>query len=125
MLLLLPLASSLGCAKWYLAAKQQEQQQAAGKGLSRWLSGKEPACNAGGLGSIPGSGRSPGGENDNPLQYACLGNPMDRGGWQSTVYGVTKESDMSEQLNKWQGDLEMFVFFARCLQCETELNSFA
>ena len=39
-------------------------------------------------GSIPGSGRSPGGGNDNPLQYACLQTPMDRGAWQATVHGV-------------------------------------
>ena len=46
---------------------------------------KEPACNAGDLGSIPGSGRSPGEENDNPLKYSFLENPMDRGAWQATV----------------------------------------
>ena len=40
--------------------------------------------------SIPGSGRSPGGGNDRPLQYSCLGNPMDRGAWQTTVYGIAK-----------------------------------
>ena len=40
---------------------------------------KKSACNAGDLGSIPGSGSSPGEENDNPLQYSCLGNPIDRG----------------------------------------------
>ena len=43
--------------------------------------GKEFACNAGDASSIPGSERSPGGENDNPLQYCCLGNPMDKGAW--------------------------------------------
>ena len=42
------------------------------------------------LGSILGSGRSPGAENDNPLQYSCLGNPMDRGAWWATVRGATK-----------------------------------
>ena len=42
---------------------------------------KESACNAGDSGSIPGSGRSPGGGNGNPLQCPCLGNPMDRGDW--------------------------------------------
>ena len=52
--------------------------------------GKESACNAGDLGSILGSGRSPGGGNGNPLQYACLENPMDRGAWQTTVHGVTR-----------------------------------
>ena len=42
------------------------------------------------VGSIPGSGRSPGGANGNPLQNSCLGNPMDRGAWQGTVHGVSK-----------------------------------
>ena len=41
-------------------------------------------------GSIPGSGRSPGEDHDNPLQYFCLENPMDRGAWWATVHGVTK-----------------------------------
>ena len=40
--------------------------------------------------SVPGSRRSPGEGNDNPLQYSCLENPMDRGAWRATVYGVTK-----------------------------------
>ena len=52
--------------------------------------GKEPACNAGDLGSIPGSGRSPGEGNGNPLQYSCLENPMDREAWRAAVHGVTK-----------------------------------
>ena len=43
--------------------------------------GKESACNVGGLGSIPGSERSPGEGNNNPLQYSCLENPMDGGAW--------------------------------------------
>ena len=42
------------------------------------------------MGLIPGSGRSPGVGNDNPLQYSCLGNPMDRGAWWATVHGVAK-----------------------------------
>ena len=41
-------------------------------------------------GSIPGSGRSPGEGNGNPLQYSCLENPMDRGAWWATAHGVTK-----------------------------------
>ena len=52
--------------------------------------GKASACNAGDLGSIPGSGRSPGGGNGNPLQYSCLENPMNRGAWQAPVHGFTK-----------------------------------
>ena len=62
---------------------------------------KNPVANAGDTGdagSIPGSGRSPGIENGNPLQYSCLGNPMDRGTWQATVHGVT-ESDMTEHMH--------------------------
>ena len=72
------------------------------------------------MGSIPGLGRSPGGEHRNPLQYSCLENPMDRGAWWATVHRVTeldtteatehththtfitlphKESDMTQRLN--------------------------
>ena len=51
---------------------------------------KVSACNAGDLGSIPGSGRSPGEGNGNPLQYSCLENPMDGGAWWATVHGVAK-----------------------------------
>ena len=42
------------------------------------------------LGSIPGSGRFPGGGHDNPLQYCCLENPMDRGAWRATVHSLTE-----------------------------------
>ena len=51
---------------------------------------KESACNVGDLSSIPGSGRSPGKENGNPVQYSCLENTMDRRAWQATVHRVTK-----------------------------------
>ena len=51
---------------------------------------KASACNAGDLGSIPRSGRSPGERNGNPLQYSCLENPMDGGAWWATVHGVAK-----------------------------------
>ena len=64
---------------------------------------KVSVCNAGDPGSIPGSGRSPGEGNGNPLQYSCLVNPMDREACQATVHGVysprgRKESDTTEQL---------------------------
>ena len=51
---------------------------------------EESACNLGDLGLIPGLGRSPGGGNDNPLQYSCLENSMDRRAWWATIHGVTK-----------------------------------
>ena len=59
---------------------------------------KNMPANARDTGSIPGLGRSLGEGNGYPLQYSCLGNPIDRGTWQATVHGVTKESDMTKQL---------------------------
>ena len=60
------------------------------RGLPWWLSGKESAaCLSEDVGSNPGWGRFPGGENGNPLQYSCLENPLDRGAWWVIVYGVT------------------------------------
>ena len=64
--------------------------------LSWWLISKEFACNAGDLGLIPGSGRSFGEGNGNPLQYSCLENPIDRGAWWPWGH---KESDTTMQLN--------------------------
>jgi len=52
---------------------------------------KEYICSAGDSSSIPGSGRSPGEGNGNPLHYSCLGNPKDGGTWWATVHGVAKE----------------------------------
>ena len=57
--------------------------------LLQWCSGKESACNVD-VDSIPGSGRSPGEGNGNPLQYSCLGNPMDRRAWWATFHRVAK-----------------------------------
>ena len=59
-------------------------------GFPTGIDGEETTCNAGDVGLIPGSGRFPGEGNGYPLQYSCLGNPMDRGAWQATVYGVAK-----------------------------------
>ena len=59
--------------------------------MAQWV--KNPPGNAGDTGdtgSIPGSGRSPGGGNGNPLQYSCLGSPMDRGAWWAAVHGVAE-----------------------------------
>ena len=60
------------------------------KGLTCGSDSKESACNAEDQGLFPGARRSPGEGNGNPLQYSCLGKPIDRGVWWATVYGVTK-----------------------------------
>ena len=70
-------------------------------GLSQWLSSKESACNAGAtedMGSVPGSGRSPGGHG-NPLQYSCLENLTDRGAWWAIVHGVTESWTQPKRLS--------------------------
>ena len=66
-------------------------------GFHRWCSGKESVCQHGDTRDkdlIPGSGRSPGGGNGNPLQYSYLEYPMDSGAWQATVPGVTKSQTL-------------------------------
>ena len=67
--------------------------------LLRWLSGKETTYQAGDVGLIPGSGRSPGGGNGNPLQYSCLEISMDRGVWWAMVHRVTKNWTLLKQLS--------------------------
>ena len=59
------------------------------RGFPDSLNSKEYACNAGDPGLIPGSGRSPGEGNGNPIQYSCLEKSIDRGAWQATIHGVT------------------------------------
>ena len=55
------------------------------------------------MSSIPGSGRSPGGGNGNPLQYSCLEHPMDRGAWWAKVHGVTKsQTQLSEHVGRYK-----------------------
>ena len=78
--------------------------------------GKELACNAGDLGSIPGLGRPPEGGHANPLQYSCLENSMDTGAWQATYspWGG-KELDMTEWLSTFpirEEKMEAFVYFS-------------
>ena len=63
--------------------------------LPKWLSGKEFACYAGDMGLILGWRRSPGEGNGNPIQYSCLGNPMDRGAWWATVHEVRVKHDLA------------------------------
>ena len=68
-------------------------------GFPWWLNNKESACNAIEVGSIPGSGRSPGEGNGNPLQYSCLENFMDRGTWWVTVRRTAKSQIQLKQLS--------------------------
>ena len=97
--------SLVGCSLWGHRVGHDWSDLAAAAAAAVWLwgfpggaSGKEPACQCRRckrLGLIPGSGRSPGGGHGNPLEYSCLENPLDRGAWRATVYGVTEESDMT------------------------------
>ena len=83
-------------------------------GLLRWPSGTGSACNAGDVGdtgSIPGSGRSPGGKLGNPLQYSCLENSMDRGVWRATVHRVTKSWTQLKWLSK-HTHTHPYIFFS-------------
>ena len=68
-------------------------------GLPWWLVVENPCANTGDMGSISGSGRSPGEGNGNSLQYSFLGNMMDRGIWRTTIHEVAKELDTTYQLN--------------------------
>ena len=70
---------------------------------------KNLPVNAGDADSIPGSGKPPGKRNGNLLQYACLGNPMDRGAWRATNYGVAKELDTTYQVNNNNDRMEESV----------------
>ena len=75
---------------------------------------KNPPANAGDgrdTASIPGLGRSPGGEHGNPLQYSCLENPMDREAWQSTVHRVTKSWTQLKQLNTQYTTVHIYHIF--------------
>ena len=61
--------------------------------------GPANAVDAGDMALIPGLGRSPGEANGNPFLYSCLGNTMERGAWWAVAHGVTKELDITWQLN--------------------------
>ena len=77
------------------------------------------AGDSGDVGSIPGSGRSPGIGDGNPPQHSCLENSMDRGDWQATVKGVAKESDTTEQLSARTHTHTHTHTHTRCFQTQT------
>ena len=70
------------------------------KGYPDGSDGKEFSCNAWDLRPVPGLGRSPGGGHGNPLQYSCLGNPMDRGAWRATVHRAVKSWTQPKGLSR-------------------------
>ena len=86
--------------KWFLPGLLRKFYQT----LPRWLSGKESAWQAGNVGSFPGKcgfiawvGKIPRAGNGNPLQYSCLGNPMDRRAWWAIVCGVAESTQLKDQ----------------------------
>ena len=84
---------------------------------------KNLPSSAGDADLIPGSGRSPGEGNGNPLQYCCLVNPRDRGAWKAIVHGVAEESDTTEQLNN-SNICHLYLIFGFCYvakSCQTLL----
>ena len=76
---------------------------------------KDPPANAEDSGSIPGSERSPGGGNGNPMQYSCLENPMDRGAWWAAVHGVAKVPDVAEPTHPLMFQLVCLLYLARII----------
>ena len=86
----------------FLKDKSHLGEDTVDKGIPLWLSSKEFACHAGDaadVGSIPGSGRSPGAGRGNPLQYSSLEDPRDRGAWLATVHGFAKSLTLLKRLS--------------------------
>ena len=87
--------------------------------------GKASVYNAEDLGSIPGSGRFPGEGNGNPLQYSCLENPMDRGGWYRLLsMGVTKSRAWLSEFTQYSICLSVYVIFFTCSTVDGQLGCF-
>ena len=88
-----------------LKTKKSQQHLTSCEGFPGGSAVKNLPANAGDTGPIPGSGRSPGEGSGSPLQYSCLGNPMDRGAWRAAVHRITKELYTTEWLNNSNIDL--------------------
>ena len=87
-------------AWWRHREKSVFEALSGSEGFPGGSEAKVSACNVGDLGSIPGSGRSPGEGNGNTLQYSCLENPMGGGVWWATIQSTgCKESDTTERLH--------------------------
>ena len=81
-------------------------------GLSGWLRGEQPACNAGDFNLTPGLGRTSGEGNGDPFHHSCLENSMDRGAWQAIVHRVTKSST---QLSDFHFQIQHMEFSYICI----------
>ena len=111
------------------AAQGEREEICVTSQVAHWV--KNSTANAGDTrdaGSIPGSGRSPGEENGNPLQYSCLENPMDRGAWWARVHGVP-ESDTTEHthahlLTELQAPPDVIFIFLQRLCLYLLFNTF-
>ena len=103
--------------------------------LPRWLKGKESPCNAGDVGSMPGSGRSSGEGNGTPRQYSCLINPMDGGAWPTAAHrvrhdGATEHKDrykdisshLDQESSLKSGHSENATWWSRFGKCNRSLN---
>ena len=89
---------------------------------SSLTTGKESACNAGDMGSVPGSRRSPGEGTGNPFQYSCLENSLDRGAWRVTVHGVAKsQTQLSDNIHTHTEDSEIIP--SKCIGKIIQQNS--
>ena len=105
--------------KWQVHKTQKPELNLSSLPVRGFLHGpncKQSACNVGDPGLIPGSGRSPGEGNGNPLQYSCLGNAMDREAWWATVHADTTKQQLT---------LSLFYLFTSCMTMNnlTSLNS--
>ena len=105
--ILLTTASSICCPAWHI----KKSRRALHNGDPRWLRSKGSTCQAGDVGSIPGSGRPPEEGNGNPLQYFCLKNPMDRGNWWSTVHRVTESQSQLSKTTTMKG-ISIFILYS-------------
>ena len=108
--------------KIFLSLLKFQEDQSATFGLPLWLSGKESACSAGDVGSIPGSEKSPREGNGNPLQYSCLGNPHG----QRSLVGYSqwdhRESGMTQLLNNNQQVQVRSCFHGSRDRCRKQQN---
>ena len=82
-----------------------------GQGLPGGSEGKASACNGGDPDSIPGSGRSPGEVNGNPLQYSCQEIPMDGGAWEATVHRVARSRTQLSNLTSLRGQHLLSTYY--------------